>query len=228
MKKSIMTGLALIFGVVSLVIPTAHAESTNVGLYQYMEDPIAKIFFTNSQGQLIDNPQIQFPMKTTRYQCQRPTADDPGPDLGNQYQKLHISVPDRVVNGWNVSIAPTNGTEAGWVGESGNTFAINDPTDGGCGRSSDRSGFGGLLTIDTSEMTASGECSTGCTSSADSPIKGNTHNFYQLQDISLYRSDMPHVGWDGTLDSVRLKQTIPAAVPADSYSLPMTLTLTEL
>lgn len=227
--KLLHNALLLLLGVLTLLAPKAYADSATVDVSQRLAEPISRITFQDANGTDIVSPLLHFPLRTASFICQDSSSGGKT-FLSTERQKLAISVPDRASNGWDVSLAPTNGVAAGWTNSDNPTaLAINDPNQGGCKSSDPLSGsFGGLMKIDPSDLTADGVCSQGCIDATTSPTKGAATDFAQTQSASLFHSDQPHIGWEGTLTGVSLSQTIPAGTPSGDYSLPLTLTLTEL
>ncbi|MDB5166808.1 MAG: hypothetical protein JWM37_880 [Candidatus Saccharibacteria bacterium] len=224
--KTIIVGLAVIATATVIPATNVQADTADVGLRQTIEAPVSKLSFQDRSGNDIAAPRLNFPLRTARYVCQK-DATAPSTVLGTDAQKLFASIPDRSASGWDISIAPTNGVENGWHGSSNNVMRISDGTNEGCGEGPDSASKGGLLSVDTSDMQVSDACDWGC---AD-PIfmrRGPSTDYAHTPSVSLYASATPHVGWEGTLSNIRLRQTIPAGQAADDYVLPLTVTLTEL
>lgn len=148
--------------------------------------------------------------------------------LGAAETLIYVKNPDAADLGWDVTIAPTAGDTAVWTDGGSNTYDFNDGVSAGCADGADADTKVGQMTVDASVGTRDhGQFSDNITA----VTLGTSASFQEtgsvVSSITILTgaAGSDDIG-DWQLTGVSIKQTIPAAQPATSYSLPMTLTIT--
>lgn len=169
-------------------------------------------------GTEVTTPQVSFPSTVVQTSCQNSTAT-----LGISSQKLRVQN-DLVTNGWDVSIAATDGASTLW--EAGSLrYDFNDSAV--CSDGGDSDAYGGALEVQASSTTSTPK--SGCTNTGVSI--GSDASFIEssVDAISLASADSSAARfcyWD--LTGIGLEQSIPAATPSGNYTIDMTVTMTAL
>ncbi len=156
---------------------------------------------------------VQFSTTTESASCQYATGT-----LGTNSQRIYVTSLHGFTTSWSLTIGATAGTSSSW--STGTlAFNFNDPTGSGC--------TNGQLTMDpsvgtiTTDYTASGATSTGISLGSSNQTFTTTSNSITLMSAV---STTPKTGrW--YLTGVSSTQAIPGFTLADTYTLPMTLTL---
>ncbi|MCX6798179.1 MAG: hypothetical protein NTX66_03155 [Candidatus Falkowbacteria bacterium] len=173
----------------------------------------------------VTSPSVSMSAKTFSFACQSGGSASTG-TFGTNAERIYVDNPDGADNGWNLTIAATGGASALWAnGGATNKFDFNDSSGSGC-TDGDSDTFGGQLTINPTTATTttdySGSSTTGITFGSSSSFSSSTP--ITLVNASAGSSDI----WRGYVTGIGLSQTIPAEIPADAYSINLTLTVTAL
>jgi hypothetical protein len=141
--------------------------------------------------------------------------------------KLRVGQTGTMSNGWNVSVAATNGPTALWTrGDNGAFYDYNDSSGSpaGCNSGSDGDGFAGQFALDlngTSRTPGPG-CSDSI-SSGGNQITGFTAG---ISSITIAVSSLQTMGncyWN--LSGISMYQTIPASQSPGNYNIDLTATV---
>ena len=159
---------------------------------------------------------VPFSTTTESASCQYATGT-----LGTATQRITVTSLHGFINTWSLAIAATNGTTTNWAGST-STFAFNNPSGSPAGCDY------GQLTIDPSAGSINLDY-TGVSATTTGISKGGSYDFNTSTQPSITlmsaSAAAPKTGrW--YLMGVSSTQAIPAFTTADSYTLPMTLTLT--
>lgn len=174
----------------------------------------------DGSGVEVTTPTVVFPTGiVSNTQCASSSAT-----LGTSTQKIRITN-DLLTNGWNATIAATDGATAKWTAGS-RFYDFNDPTGtpAGCGDGGDGDAYSGQLTVTPSSATITPEagCSnTGVTTGSAASFNEGTTDAITL--ISASSGSTRFCYWDVT--GIPLGQYIPMSTPAGTYSLDMTITV---
>lgn len=174
----------------------------------------------DSSGNAVANPTLTFGNASVLTNlCQTVSAT-----LGTATQKLRITN-DIAVNGWDLSIAPTNGTGATWS-DGTHHYDYDDPggTPAGCIDGADADSLPGSLSIDpsTASVAPKSGCSTlGTALGPDASFSGATVGSISL--LSADATSQRFCYWDIT--GITAHQTIPAGQPPGAYTLGLTITV---
>lgn len=187
---------------------SAYPEATVVGDYS--------VTVIDAGGAEVVSPFVAFPSTQVSTSCQDVSAT-----LGQSSQKLRIQN-DILTDGWDVSIAATDGSGALW--DSGSLhYDFNDIA--GCSDDLDTDGYGGALQVDPSGATVSAK--SGCSSTGVSAGSQSAFIEGSVDAISLVSADNSSERfcyWDVT--GIDLEQIVPAATGSGNYTLDMTITMT--
>ena len=176
------------------------------------------VSIVNGSGVDVVGPQVTFPSIEVKTSCSVSNGT-----LGISSQKVRINN-DILKNGWDVSIAPTNGPTDSWQ-SGGEEYDFNDSS--GCTDGADADSLGGSLEVQASSSTVTPK--SGCNNTGVS--KGSNVSFVQpgvdaVSLVSASSSASRFCYWDVT--GVGLEQLIPKATPIGNYSIDMTITMTAL
>ncbi|MGH7234082.1 MAG: hypothetical protein ACREF7_01380, partial [Candidatus Saccharimonadales bacterium] len=160
----------------------------------------------------VSSPSVAFSSEPYSFKCLTSTAT-----LGDANDLVNVTNLANGVNTWTLSIAATGGDSATWS-DGGGTYAYNDPTGSGC--------TNGQLSVDPSAATITDDCSGSCNNSTVTLGPSSAYNGSILSSATLM-SDSSGSGWEGYLQGINLSQTIPALQAAGSYTLGMTITVTN-
>ena len=162
----------------------------------------------NASGASVPSPKVTFPGMYTVASCQQSVGT-----LGTNGERIRVT-DNRASGNWSLSIAATGGASAKW--QSGiNSYSFNDSSGSPAGCAN------GRLGVDLGLINAAPK--SGCTASGLSA--GSNASFSGATPISIGQSNGADrfCYWDIT--GIGLDQQIPAARPAGSYKLDMTLTV---
>ena len=185
------------------------------------------VTIVDAAGTEVAAPLVNFGLATiSTTQCVPQTAV-----LGTSSQKIRINN-DLVKNGWNVSIAATGGPTARWTAGV-NGYDFNDPggSPAGCADGGDADPVAGQLRVNPSGATIAQETAptAGCTTTG--LTRGSSTTFSQgSTDVITLVAGAPTTQrfcyWDVT--NIALQQYVPPVIPAGTYTIDMTLTMTAL
>ncbi len=164
----------------------------------------------------VASPTVAFSAVNYSFQCQTATGT-----LGDTNDLINVTNLASGINTWNLAIGATNGSTATWTNGT-NTYAFNNVAGSPAGCTS------GDMTVNPSVGTITNDCNSACTANASTVSKGTSAPFNGTTTTAVtLMSDSAGTAWEGYLTGVSLSQTIPPLTPSGSYSLPMTLTLTN-
>lgn len=160
----------------------------------------------------VTSPTVAFAAQNYSFSCTTSTAT-----LGDTNDKLNVTNLANGINTWNLAIAATGGSTATWTNGT-QTYAYNNS--GGC--------TGGQLTVNPSVATLTDDCNSACTANDSTVSKGASAAFVSgtTNSVTLL-SDSAGTSWEGYLTGISLSQAIPSLQHSGSYTLPMTITLTN-
>lgn len=185
---------------------------------------INSVGFVDNGGSPISSPAFSFSNAAYLGTCQTNTTSF-GTSGGN---KLRITQVGNAGNGWNVSIAPTDGSTALWyASDSGGYYDFDDPSGSppGCNSGSDGDAYAGQMSFDKS--TSSLNAQSGCTTTGLSTGSGTdafTTTNPAITLLTASSSAQSNCWWD--LYGSGISQTIPPSQPPGSYTISLTVTIT--
>ncbi len=165
----------------------------------------------------VSNPTVSFPAQNYSFSCNTSTAT-----LGDSNDLINVTNLASGINTWNIALAATGGTSATWTGttHTTDTYAYNNTAGSGC--------TSGDLTVNPAAGTITLDCNSACTSNNSTVSLGASAAFNGSTTTSVtLMSDTAGTAWEGYVTGIGLSQTIPALTPSDSYTLPMTITLSH-
>ena len=145
--------------------------------------------------------------------------------LGTATQKIRINN-STAGSSWNMTMAATAGSNSFWDGATAD-YDFNDPTPLGFDGGSDADSLGGQLTVDPTIGSITPQ--PGCANTGLTLGSAGSFNQSVTDNITLLTAGgttPTNCYWD--LTGIGLSQTIPAGQMAQSYGLPMTLTVTAM
>ena len=157
-------------------------------------------------------PTVAFPAQNYSFLCQTSTAV-----LGDANDKVNVTNLANGINTWTLSIAATSGTSALWSNGT-NTYSYNNAAGSGC--------TGGQLTVNPAAATLTDDCNSNCTNTNVTLGASTAFNGTTVPSVTLM-SDSSGTAWEGYLTGIGLSQQIPALQHSGSYSLGMTITITN-
>ena len=204
--------------------------SNGNNLEQYSSYPEVSIIpvelslgFVNSSGTaIIGTPLVALNVTNSLVTCQTTNALF----LPSEIQ-LRVGQTGTTSNGWNVSIAATNGPTALWTrNDNGAFYDYNDSSGSpaGCNSGSDGDGFAGQFALDLGGLSRTP--GPGCSNSVSSGGNQVTGFTAAVSSITIAVSSAQTLGncyWD--LSGMSMYQTIPAYQPPGNYSLDFTATM---
>lgn len=206
-KKLIFSAVtALVIAVVP--ISTTFAVGSNVT--QAINPGTLSTSILDASRVTVASPSFGMTTVPFSFSCQTTTGT-----LGTTSQRLYVTNASNTtgVQVWTLAMAATGP----WTDGGSNTYAYNDATSAGC--------TNGQLTVNPSVGTVTPDCtSTACTGATI--VKGSSTGFTSATPITIMSSTAGQNVWRGYITGVSLSQAIPPEVPAASYSLPVTLTVT--
>jgi len=218
MKRFLRTVSAVIAVIAMAFVPLSAYAAPSSNLTQTINPGTLTTDILDSTRTPVASPAAVMAAANFSFSCQAVTGT-----LGSASQRLYVTDPSATTSlqSWTLSIAATGGATTKWqnTGATSN-YAFNDPTVAnsvaGCAT--------GQLTVNPSTGVITADCvSTACTSAAIN--KGSSSAMTSSTPVTLLTSPVGSTIWRGYITGVTLSQQIPAEQPADSYSLPMTLTV---
>lgn len=202
--------IALIPLVLGLAIPGTAIASTTPSLTQTINTgALTTDIYKSDDVTPVTSPVVAFPAQPYSFKCLTSTAT-----LGDSNDLVNVTNLATGINTWTLAIAATGGTSATWT-SGGNTYSYNGS---GC--------TGGQLTVDPSVATITDDCNSTCNNST--VTKGPATSFSGTTTTSAtLMSDSSGTAWEGYMNGISLSQSIPALQQPGSYSLGMTITVTN-
>ncbi len=217
--KKLRLGASAVLSLVALVLaPIAAYAAPNSNLTQTINPGTLTTDILDSTRTPVASPTAAMTAANFSFDCQTVTGT-----LGSSTQRLYVTDPSATASNqsWSLSIAATGGAATKWQ-NTGNTknYSYNDPTVAnsipGCAT--------GQLTVNPAAATVTADCvSSACTSVVIN--KGTSTAMTTSTPVTLMSSPVGATLWRGYLTGIGLSQVIPAEQAADSYTLPMTLTV---
>lgn len=234
MKNKLIAGrrtLAMLIAILTFCLGasplSASAATNNFNLDMNLIATSPSIDILNENGQPTTLGDFVFGNRAFSFQCQAWTANL-GLATETNAHRVYLTIPPTTTpNGWTLTLSPTNGTNSEWTGQNGHAMAYNKPVDN-CADVYDPAVAKGVLKASPQYELLHSEC-TNC--STEGITTGNyTRAFSDTQTSVTMASGAPNggQGWRGWIENMRIEQTVPASQPVDTYTLPMTLTLTAL
>ncbi len=219
MKNFISIAFSAIVMVVLVLVPGSVAFASLTPTFNQTINAGSLTASINQSGDTtpVSNPTVSFPAQNYSFSCSTSTAA-----LGDSNDLINVTNLASGINTWNIALAATGGTSATWTGtvHSTDTYAYNNTAGSGCTY--------GDLTVNPSVGTITMDCNSSCSANnstvslgASAPFNGTT-----TPSVTLM-SDTAGTAWEGYVTGINLSQTIPALTPSDSYTLPMTITLSH-
>ncbi|MGH7234038.1 MAG: hypothetical protein ACREF7_01155 [Candidatus Saccharimonadales bacterium] len=210
LKQIVIVVISLSF----LVMPAAAFASSTPTLNQTINAGTltTNIYQTDDQTPVV-SPSVSFPAVNYGFACQTTSAT-----LGDSSDKINVTNLANGINTWTLSIAATGGDSATWSDGSGHTYAYNSSVGSGC--------TNGQLTVNASVGSITDDCNSNC---ADTNVTKGASTTYVSGTTSsaTLMSDTTGTAWEGYLTGVNLSQKIPALSHSGSYTLGMTITVTN-
>lgn len=213
---------AIALGVITMAVPVGAAPNSTFN--QTINPGTLSTDILNASQTPVGSPAVTFGAKGFSLTCQSGGNAATG-TFGTNDERIYVTNNDAADGGWSLSIAATSGATALWT-DGANTYDFNDAGGSGCTDGADADLRGGQLTINANPGIVTPDCSgscttTGVTKGTSSAFVEGTTNSIPLLIAGSTSDDI----WRGYLTGVSLSQTIPAAAPAGSYSINMTLTV---
>lgn len=205
---SVLAGLSL------LVIPAVASASNTPNLTQTINaGTLTTNIYQSDDATPVSSPAVAFTAKNLAFTCQTSTGT-----LGDTNNKVNVTNLAAGINTWTLSIAATSGFTGTWS-DGTHTYKFNDATGTGC--------TNGQLTVDPSAATLTDDCSSACNDTNVTKGSSTAFNHGTSTDSVTLMSDSTGTAWEGYLTGINLSQKIPASQPSGSYSLGMTITVTN-
>lgn len=212
MKKTTtyLAAAALVAGTVLALGGAAYAQpSADTELTQIITAGTLHTDIVDSNGDPVTAPSISMNTTTTSASQQTTTGT-----YGSAGERVYISNPSAAANGWNLTVAATDGPTALWQKDGGpETFDYND----GAGA--------GQLTIDPAAGTITpvgGTSMTGVSIGASTAFLEGTVDSITLASADATSADV----WEGHIEGMGVSQTIPGGQAPGTYRISLTQTLT--
>ncbi len=174
----------------------------------------------DGSGNLVALPSVQMDPGSVQI-----TYQAVGGTLGTATEKIRISNSTAGAS-WNMTMAATFGNTSYWDGATAD-YDFNDPTAIAFDGAGDPDLLGGQLTVDPVSATLTPQA--GCSNTGLSLGSIGSFNQDVTDDITLLTAGgTTPINCYLDLTGVGLSQTVPAGQSAQSYSLPMTLTVTAM
>jgi hypothetical protein len=180
--------------------------------------------FVDTNGDHVASPSFALQQKYFSSTCQTSTGIL-GSGTGT---RLRVAQGSGTTNGWNVSIAPTDGSMGLWERtDAGASYDFNDPSGSpaGCNSGSDGDGYAGQLTLGRSATTLAAQngCSTTglSTGSTDVAFSDSVVDAITLLTASSEADDECY--WD--IYGTSISQTIPSSQAVGEYDIVLTATV---
>jgi alpha-tubulin suppressor-like RCC1 family protein len=184
--------------------------------------PTLSLSFVDSGGAGITNPTFNFGSAFSSGTFQTTTST-----FGDSTRRLRLSN-TTYANGWNVTIAPTDGPTANWNrSDSLAKYDLNDSGANGTDSAVDTDLLGGQLSLNPAlaTITPQASCSTtGIAKGSNSSFVEGTVNNIML--LSATSASQQNCYWD--FYGAGISQTIPASQPAGMYTISLTATAVSL
>ena len=207
--------LTVVVALAVLLVPAAAYASLSPSFTQTINTgTLTSDIYQSDDATPVSSPTVAFAAQSYSFSCKTSTAT-----LGDSNDKLNVTNLANGINTWNIAIAATSGPTATWSNGT-HTYKFNDGTGSGC--------TNGQLTVDSSVATLTDDCNSTCTANGSTVSKGTSTAFVSgTQNSVTLMSDSAGTAWEGYLTGISLSQKIPALQHSGSYSLPMTITLTN-
>ncbi len=187
-----------------------------IAAFKIAPTPVFSGNIVDATGATVSSPSVAMTPLTETFVCQASTGT-----LGTSAQQIQVTNTTPTDNlGWNLTIAASS---TAWTDTAGHTYAYNNSagTPAGCS--------GGQLTISPAAEVITPEASpeygctnTGISAGTNTAMSGTT----PVTLVSASSTSSYYCYWNIT--NIGLSQEVPAAQPAGSYSISLTLTLTAL
>ena len=210
--------LSIVLSILAIVFMPAMAYASLAPTFNQTINPGTLSASINQAGDTtpVTSPTVSFTAQNYSFQCQTSTGT-----LGDSNDLLNVTNLASGINTWTLAIAATGGSTATWTGTAG-SYAYNNSTGTPAGCTS------GQMTVDPATGTITNDCNSSCTANAATVSLGSSAAFVSGTTNSVtLMSDSAGTAWEGYATGISLSQTIPPLTPAGSYSLPMTITLTN-
>jgi len=211
--KRTIIALLLVAGV--MLVPATVSAQVNSNVTQTINTGTLTTAILDGSRNVVASPSAAMTAANFSFNCQAVTGT-----LGSASQRLYVINPSGTTAGqtWTLTLAATGNWENTGATRS---YSYNDPTvaeaTAGCAN--------GQLTVNPSAGTVTTDCaSTACTTAVIT--KGGSTAMSGVTPVTILTSAVGTTVWRGYITNIGLSQQIPAEQPADSYTLPMTLTVT--
>jgi len=207
--------IAAAIGMSLMLVPAFASASLTPNFTQTINaGSLSADIYQSDDSTPVASPAVAFAAQNYSFQCKTSTAT-----LGDANNKLNVTNLASGINTWNIAIAATGGQTSTWTAGS-NHYKFNDATGSGC--------TNGQMTVDPSVATLTDDCNSACAANDATVSKGSSSAFVSGTTNSItLMSDSAGTAWEGYLTGISLSQKIPALTPSGSYSLGMTITLTN-
>lgn len=212
--KQVRQTLAILAGLCVLLVPAAASASSTPNLTQTINaGTLTTNIYQSDDSTPVSSPSVAFSAKNLGFSCQTSTGT-----LGDTNDKVNVTNLASGIATWTLSIAATSGFTTTWS-DGSHTYKFNDATGSGC--------TNGQLTIDPSVATLTDDCSSACSDGTVTKGSSTAFNHGGAVDSITLLSNSAGTAWEGYLTGISLSQKIPATQASGSYSLGMTITVTN-
>jgi hypothetical protein len=220
MSRYIKRLIFLAVGLSLILVPAVAYASLTPTLNQTINaGTLSANFLQTDDSTAIASPSVPFPAQNYSFQCKTSAATLADGINGNTGY-LNVTNLANGINTWNIAIAATSGPTATWTNGT-QTYKFNDATGTGC--------TNGQLTVDpsTSTATLTDDCNSTCNNTGVTQGSATAFNHAGSVDSVTLLSDSNGTAWEGYLTGIGLSQKIPSLQHSGSYTLGMTVTLSN-
>lgn len=206
MQQKAKNLLAVIAGLALLIAPGMAFASSTPSLTQTINaGTLTTNIYQAGDTTPVASPTVAFTGQNYGFSCVTSTAT-----LGDANNLVNVTNLASGINTWTLSIAANT---ANWTNGT-NTYSYNGS---GC--------TGGQLTVNPTAATITDDCNSNCGNT--NVTLGPSTSFTSTTSSATLMSDSTGTAWEGYLTGISLSQTIPALQQPGSYTLGMTITVTN-
>jgi hypothetical protein len=215
MAKRTRQLLAVLLGLSLVLVPAMAFASNQPSLTQTINaGTLTADIYQSDDTTPVASPAVAFAAQNYSFSCKTSTAT-----FGDTNDKVNVTNLANGINTWTLAIAATGGFATTWSDGASHSYKFNDATASGC--------TNGQMTVDPSAAILTDDCSGACSDTTVTKGSSTAFNHGGSVDSVTLLSDSAGTAWEGYLIGIGLSQKIPALQHSGSYTLPMTVTVTN-